>query len=284
MKQFQQKGGPKGSANGGQVNLQHQTAQGEVNQSPPVITATLNNELEELKANLEIQHKETHICGNTKEFELQQVIESLSKEKNDILSSYMKSKDLAEELQLRLDQERLLLKEEKEKSAQTLKTISVRSLHEEELKNTVAILIEEKNELAVASAQNEEKVKKLEEFKIDQKKELEDTKATLSLLQSSTTEENAKLQSCLSSLTNDLQLVSEKLKLKDQLYNEVNVELKEFQMRHSNQAAELSRREDIINELNLQMELLSVNMQQVNKQCKKLLFCIPLIVYHIVSS
>ncbi|KZS21536.1 Uncharacterized protein APZ42_011463 [Daphnia magna] len=260
LKQFQQKGGSKGAPNGGQLNLHQQS---EVNQPSSEGTNILHNEPEEPKVNLEIQQEEKHSYDNAREIELQQVIETLSKEKNDILLSYMKSKDLVEQLQLKLNQERQLLKEEKEKSTQVFETISTQSVHEEELKNTVSILIEEKNELVVANAQNEGKIKKLEELKIGHEKELEATKISLSLLQSSATEETAKLQSNLSKLTKDLETVSQELNLKDQLYNEVNEELKELQMRQNNQAAELNRRENIINELNLQIELLNVNMQQL---------------------
>ncbi|XP_057371016.1 putative leucine-rich repeat-containing protein DDB_G0290503 [Daphnia carinata] len=260
LKQFQQKGGSKGTPNGGQLNL-HQ--QGEVNQSSAVETNILHNEPVESKASLEIQQEEKHSYDNTRNIELQQVIETLSKEKNDILLSYMQSKDLVEELQLKLNQERVLLQEEKAKSTQALETISTQSLHEEELKNTVSILIEEKNELVLANVRSEEKIKKLEDVKVDNEKELEVVKMSLSLLQSSAAKETAELQSYLSTLTKDHERVSQELNLKDQLYNEVNEELKELQMRQNNQAAELNRRENIINELNLQIELLNVNMQQL---------------------
>lgn len=268
MKQFQQKGGSKGATtNGGQLQLPHQS---EIDQSASVIPVpnNLNTEREELKIDSEILCKEPNSFDKNRESELLQIIETLTREKNDISSSLKYSKDFIGELQLQLDEERNLLTEEKEKSKETLQVISAQTIREEELKNTVSILIEEKNELAVRFSQSKEAVKKLEEENMFQKKELDATKSSFLQLQASTTEETGKMESNLVASTNQLESISQELCLKNQLYSEVSEELKQFQMHHNNQAAEINQRDSIIKELNLQVELLNVNMQQVNHFCK----------------
>lgn len=198
-------------------------------------------------------------------------IETLIKEKNDLLSSHNNSRDLIVELELKLDQERKLVEVEKENSAHLQQILSDQnkqcSVREDELKNTVSILIEEKNELAVGFTLSQEKLKKSEEEKVSLKNELEDTKASLSSLQCSNTEEFNGLQSKIASLTNELYSANQELNLKNQLYIEANEELKQIQTSSTNQATELNQKDAIIKELNLQLELLTVNMQQV-----KLLF------------
>lgn len=263
MKQFQQKGGSKGATNGGQLQLPQQS---EIEQSSSVVVIpnNLNPEPEGLKFNSEVPYKETNNIDKHRESELLQIIETLTREKNDISSSLKYSKDFIGELQLQLDEERNLLIEEKEKSRESLKVISAQTLREEELKNTISILIEEKNELAVSFSKSEEAVKNLEEDNIYKKKELEATKSSFLQLQASTTEETAKMESNLVALTKQIESVSQELCLKNQLYSEISEELKQFQMHHNNQAAEINQRDSIIKELNLQVELLNVNMQQVN--------------------
>ena len=262
MKQFQQKSGSKGAANGGQLQLHQQYFEIDPSASAVTVTDNLNQESEVLKTNSE-DIQETNNYDKNKEFELLQMIETLTREKNDLISSLNYSKDFIGELQLQLDQEKILLAEEKRKSTESLKVISTQSLREDELKNTVSILIEEKNELAVGFSKNEETVKKLEEENSYQKKELDATKASLFLLQTSTGEETAKMETNLAELTKQLESVSQELCLKNQLYGEVSEELKQFQIHQNNQAAELNQRDTIIKELNLQVELLNVNMQQV---------------------
>lgn len=262
MKQFQQKGGSKGAANGGQLQLHQQNCEIDPSASAVTVTDNLNQESEVLKINSE-DIQETNNYDKNKEFEFLQMIETLTREKNDLISSLKYSKDFIGELQLQLDQEKILLAEEKRKSTESLKVISTQSLREDELKNTVSILIEEKNELAVGFSKNEETVKKLEEENSYQKKELDATKASLFLLQTSTAEETAKMETNLAELTKQLESVSQELCLKNQLYGEVSEELKQFQIHQNNQAAELNQRDAIIKELNLQVELLNVNMQQV---------------------
>ena len=262
MKQFQQKSGSKGAANGGQLQLHQQNFEIDPSASAVTVTDNLNQESEVLKTNSE-DIQETNNYDKNKEFELLQMIETLTREKNDLISSLNYSKDFIGELQLQLDQEKILLAEEKRKSTESLKVISTQSLREDELKNTVSILIEEKNELAVGFSKNEETVKKLEEENSYQKKELDATKASLFLLQTSTGEETAKMETNLAELTKQLESVSQELCLKNQLYGEVSEELKQFQIHQNNQAAELNQRDTIIKELNLQVELLNVNMQQV---------------------
>ena len=262
MKQFQQKSGSKGAANGGQLQLHQQNFEIDPSASAVTVTDNLNQESEVLKTNSE-DIQETNNYDKNKEFEFLQMIETLTREKNDLISSLKYSKDFIGELQLQLDQEKILLAEEKRKSTESLKVISTQSLREDELKNTVSILIEEKNELAVGFSKNEETVKKLEEENSYQKKELDATKASLFLLQTSTGEETAKMETNLAELTKQLESVSQELCLKNQLYGEVSEELKQFQIHQNNQAAELNQRDTIIKELNLQVELLNVNMQQV---------------------
>ena len=262
MKQFQQKSGSKGAANGGQLQLHQQNFEIDPSASAVTVTDNLNQESEVLKTNSE-DIQETNNYDKNKDFELLQMIETLTREKNDLISSLNYSKDFIGELQLQLDQEKILLAEEKRKSTESLKVISTQSLREDELKNTVSILIEEKNELAVGFSKNEETVKKLEEENSYQKKELDATKASLFLLQTSTGEETAKMETNLAELTKQLESVSQELCLKNQLYGEVSEELKQFQIHQNNQAAELNQRDTIIKELNLQVELLNVNMQQV---------------------
>ena len=262
MKQFQQKSGSKGAANGGQLQLHQQNFEIDPSASAVTVTDNLNQESEVLKTNSE-DIQETNNYDKNKDFELLQMIETLTREKNDLISSLNYSKDFIGELQLQLHQEKILLAEEKRKSTESLKVISTQSLREDELKNTVSILIEEKNELAVGFSKNEETVKKLEEENSYQKKELDATKASLFLLQTSTGEETAKMETNLAELTKQLESVSQELCLKNQLYGEVSEELKQFQIHQNNQAAELNQRDTIIKELNLQVELLNVNMQQV---------------------
>ena len=194
-----------------------------------------------------------------------QVIEILNKEKNDLISSNIKSRDFIGELQLKLEEDKHLLEKEKEKTNQLEKAmLDQKSFREEELKKTVSILIEEKNELTVNYAQSQEKVKLLEEEKTFHMKELEDVKASLTLLQSSYAEETSQLVTKQLALTKELNSTTQDLNLKNQQCIDLSEELKEFQMLHNSQTAELNQRETIIKELNLQIELLNVNMQQVN--------------------
>ena len=194
-----------------------------------------------------------------------QVIEILNKEKNDLISSNIKSRDFIGELQLKLEEDKHLLEKEKEKTNQLEKAmLDQKSFREEELKKTVSILIEEKNELTVNYAQSQEKVKLLEEEKTFHMKELEDVKASLTLLQSSNAEETSQLVTKQLALTKELNSTTQDLNLKNQQCIDLSEELKEFQMLHNSQTAELNQRETIIKELNLQIELLNVNMQQVN--------------------
>ena len=194
-----------------------------------------------------------------------QVIEILNKEKNDLISSNIKSRDFIGELQLKLEEDKHLLEKEKEKTNQLEKAmLDQKSFREEELKKTVSILIEEKNELTVNYAQSQEKVKLLEEEKTFHMKELEDVKASLTLLQSSNAEETSQQVTKQLALTKELNSTTQDLNLKNQQCIDLSEELKEFQMLHNSQTAELNQRETIIKELNLQIELLNVNMQQVN--------------------
>ena len=194
-----------------------------------------------------------------------QVIEILNKEKNDLISSNIKSRDFIGELQLKLEEDKHLLEKEKEKTNQLEKAmLDKKSFREEELKKTVSILIEEKNELTVNYAQSQEKVKLLEEEKTFHMKELEDVKASLTLLQSSNAEETSQQVTKQLALTKELNSTTQDLNLKNQQCIDLSEELKEFQMLHNSQTAELNQRETIIKELNLQIELLNVNMQQVN--------------------
>ena len=194
-----------------------------------------------------------------------QVIENLNKEKNDLISSNIKSRDFIGELQLKLEEDKHLLEKEKEKTNQLEKAmLDQKSFREEELKKTVSILIEEKNELTVNYAQSQEKVKLLEEEKTFHMKELEDVKASLTLLQSSNAEETSQQVTKQLALTKELNSTTQDLNLKNQQCIDLSEELKEFQMLHNSQTAELNQRETIIKELNLQIELLNVNMQQVN--------------------
>ncbi len=267
MKQFQQKGGSKGSTNVSQQQI-HQ--QGENNEQSVPVNNFSSEQEEEVKTRRDSQHEEKNSLDRNREMEFTQIIDTLTKEKNDLISSYLNSRELIEELQLKLDEEKKLVEKEKEKSVQLEKAIlDQKCSREEELKNTVSILIEEKNELAVGHAQSQEMVKTLEEKMALQKKELEDTLASFTMFQSSNTGEITQLESKLTALTKEFNSITQDLNLRNQLCTDLGEELKELQMLNSNQTAELNQREAVIKELNLQIELLNVNMQQVNLYTEK---------------
>ena len=260
FQKFQEKGGSKSSANAAQQQIQ----QGE-NELPLPVYQLSSEPEDELNTLLDTQNEDTNNLDRNREHELLQVIEILNKEKNDLISSNIKSRDFIGELQLKLEEDKHLLEKEKEKTNQLEKAmLDQKSFREEELKKTVSILIEEKNELTVNYAQSQEKVKLLEEEKTFHMKELEDVKASLTLLQSSNAEETSQQVTKQLALTKELNSTTQDLNLKNQQCIDLSEELKEFQMLHNSQTAELNQRETIIKELNLQIELLNVNMQQVN--------------------
>ena len=114
LKQFQQKGGSKGATNGGQLQLHQQSEIDQFTSEVP-ITENLKPDPEDLKINSENLHEESNHFDKNREFELQQIIESLTREKNTLSSSLENSNDLIGELQVQLDQERTFVEKEKEK-------------------------------------------------------------------------------------------------------------------------------------------------------------------------
>lgn len=174
----------------------------------------------------------------------------------------------------KLKEERDLYENEKQKSCQLQQTTDQNSSIEHELRNTISILIEEKNELASSYINSKEKLEVLEVENNQQKQELDDILKTLTSLQSSSTEKCTQLESRLTELAMEFDLAKQELSEKNTLYLELTDELKEANMHNINQAAELSQKEVIIKELNLQIELLNVNMQQVS-------FCVFTMFFHL---
>lgn len=225
-----------------------------------------SSEVSPEESSIQADHEyEKKFLDKASECEFIQIIEALTKDKNDLISSNLSYKDLIAGLEFKLEEERKLVKQGKENMIQLQQDIlDKKCLREDELKNTISILIEEKNELTSSFTQSQQKLKQLDEEKLHLKAELEKTQASLLFLQSSTVEQTEQLESKLATLSNELCSVSQELTSKNQLHGEINEELEQCKIYNNNQLAELNKKDVTIKELKLQIELLTVNMQQVN--------------------
>ena len=213
--------------------------------------------------------EEEHNGESANDSEVIQLIETLTKEKNDLLASNLSYKQLVLDLERKLNEEKEVFQKENEASKLVQQELSnQRSSREEELQNTISFLIEEKNLVAKRDAYSQEKIKVLEEELFIQRKEYEDTKRSLELIKVSNFEDISLLQSKLSTSTKEYEAIHQELSSMQQLHNDASEELKQLQIQKNSQADELLMKENTIKELKTQLELLEVNLQQVDSTIK----------------
>lgn len=213
--------------------------------------------------------EEEHNGESANDSEVIQLIETLTKEKNNLLASNLSYKQLVLDLERKLNEEKEVFQKENEASKLVQQELSnQRSSREEELQNTISFLIEEKNLVAKKDAYSQEKIKVLEEELFIQRKEYEDTKRSLELLKVSNFEDISLLQSKLSTSTKEYEEIHQELSSMQQLHNDASEELKQLQIQKNSQADELLMKENTIKELKTQLELLDVNLQQVDSTIK----------------
>ena len=213
--------------------------------------------------------EEEHNGESANDSEVIQLIETLTKEKNDLLASNLSYKQLVLDLERKLNEEKEVFQKENEASKLVQQELSnQRSSREEELQNTISFLIEEKNLVAKRDAYSQEKIKVLEEELFIQRKEYEDTKRSLELIKVSNFEDISLLQSKLSTSTKEYEEIHQELSSMQQLHNDASEELKQLQIQKNSQADELLMKENTIKELKTQLELLDVNLQQVDSTIK----------------
>ena len=265
LKQFQQKSGTKSPLN--VILQQSQPTAEEIDKTNNLnnCVVTDSQHVSNNSTACEIQ-----VTSNPlgQEAELLHTIEILIGEKNGLLASNSESQKAIEELQLiKADYEKQSLANETEKALllqQLHWFTNQKDLQDTELKNTVSILIEEKNDLAAAHNQCQSVLKKMEEDSIQLKKNFESLQENYNLLQSAKTNEDAKSELDNSSaLIDELGLLKEELKLKIQLHSDLNEEHEELHIRHSKQTTDLHYKESMIKDLNSRIEMLNLNLEQV---------------------
>jgi len=174
------------------------------------------------------------------------------------------------QLQCQLDEERKA--HEAERSRSTSLEIALSNYQnnskEEELKNTVTVLIEEKNDLISSYNSCEEALHKSQEESLQLSMEHSTLQAKYALLEQCRIDEVAKLEADNSRLSQELTLVKEESKIESQFNADLKEEFEQLKIRHANQTTELNQRDAAIKELTSQIELLNLNMQQVHINLK----------------
>ena len=275
MKQFQQKGKSKAS----EISVHHPSESGENEKK------SSNYELNRFSPSEEPDQQS--IENKSAESSLEKQLEKLQREHCDLLTSQeqlqISNNKLEEGLKETIsDKEELLLSnqnlhrelEDKFRSSQELSSLCEetqelnRKLKEElqgnlisrkeaekiaenresELKRTIAILIEEKNDLIGAAQQFKDTIEHLNN-------ELKGKQGSVETL-------NSQLMNS-ESLAEENKFLKQELVSKNELYNDVCDEHTELKIRCENQMKSLHEKEDLNKQLNAELELVKLNMQQV---------------------
>ena len=191
-----------------------------------------------------------------------QTINTLTAEKNDLVTSNNESQKVIQELLvIKLDYEKKAADKESEKALLIQQLMQA----DTKLKNTVSILIEEKNDLAAAHSHCQTVLKTMEEDSIQLKKDFKSVQENLNSLQSAH-QKNEDAKPDHSALIDELRSLQEEMKIQNQLHSDLNEEFKELQIRHSNQLAELQLKDSVIKYSKSQIEMLSLNLEQVHNK------------------
>jgi len=275
LKQFQQKGKSKAS----EISVHHPSESGENEKK------SSNYELNRFSPSEEPDQQS--IENKSAESSLEKQLEKLQREHCDLLTSQeqlqISNNKLEEGLKETIsDKEELLLSnqnlhrelEDKFRSSQELSSLCEetqelnRKLKEElqgnlisrkeaekiaenresELKRTIAILIEEKNDLIGAAQQFKDTIEHLNN-------ELKGKQGSVETL-------NSQLMNS-ESLAEENKFLKQELVSKNELYNDVCDEHTELKIRCENQMKSLHEKEDLNKQLNAELELVKLNMQQL---------------------
>ena len=176
--------------------------------------------------------------------------ENLKKEKEDILLSLKSSQDNVRNLVVQLEEERKFSDETRERLTLLEKAYSDRKeSKEEELKHTLSIIVQEKNELSVAHKEYQEQLKKSEHDLLDTTKQLDASRQAFEEYKLSRETEITGLQSKVEILSSELEKAKQELrdlnmKLAD-LNDEFVGDLQIYHLNDLNDSNDLNDRNDL---------------------------------------
>ena len=120
---------------------------------------------------------------------------------------------------------------------------------------TIRILIEEKNDLTASLHQSRDLATKLELDLASEKKQVPEFERTIANLQKKLQEEVSK--------SKELLYVKDELTARNRALEDTGQAVEELKMRNCDQASQLLHKDNLIKELRSQLDVVSVNMQQV---------------------
>lgn len=177
--------------------------------------------------------------------------------------SLKSSQDNVRSLTDQLEEERRVSDDARERLTLLEKAYSGRDSKEEELKHTVSIIVQEKNELSIALKESQEQLKKRESDLAATTKSLEESRLVLKEYTTSRKTEASELNTKADSLSLELDKTKEQLIATQSKLSDLNDEFGVLSNRNSKTEKELIEKESQIKELTLQLELANLNLQQV---------------------
>lgn len=190
--------------------------------------------------------------------------ENLKREKEDILLSLKSSQDNVKSLVAQLEEERQISDDARERLTLLEKAYSdKKELKEEELKHTLSIIVQEKNELSAGYKECQEQLRKNEHHLLDTAKQLNESRLAFDEYKLSRKAEIAELQSRVENLSSQLERANEESRSMKMKLIDLNDEYLDLSNRHTKSEKDLVEKDTLIKDLNLQLELSNVNLQQV---------------------